>query len=45
MLNRPQGSGGRGPRAQADRKLYAAAMQAAIIETANLSVVEGEATN
>ena len=33
----------RGPRAQADRKLYAAAMQAAIRETANLSVIEGEA--
>ncbi len=32
-----------GPRAQADRKLYAAAMQAAISETANLSVIEGEA--
>jgi tRNA uridine 5-carboxymethylaminomethyl modification enzyme len=33
----------RGPRAQADRRLYAAAMQAAIRETANLSVIEGEA--
>ena len=43
VLNRRKGPAVRGPRAQIDRKLYAQAMQAAVRDTANLTVIEGEA--
>lgn len=45
LLNRRKGPAVQGPRAQADRKLYAQAMQGFINAAPLLEVVEGEATD
>ncbi|MBV7380077.1 tRNA uridine-5-carboxymethylaminomethyl(34) synthesis enzyme MnmG [Maritimibacter dapengensis] len=44
LLNRSKGPAVQGPRAQADRKLYRAAMAEIVASTENLEIVEGEAT-
>src|SRR5690606_24928861 len=43
LLNRRKGPAVRGPRTQADRKLYRRGMQDAILQQTNLEVVEAEA--
>ncbi len=43
VLNRRKGPAVRGPRAQADRKLYAASMQAELKRISGLEIVEAEA--
>jgi len=45
LLNRKKGPAVQGPRAQADRALYKAAMQAELAQCENLQIIEGEAVD
>ena len=42
MLNQSKGAAVRGPRVQADRKLYSAAIQQALADQERLTIIEGE---
>ncbi len=45
LLNRKKGPAVQGPRAQADRAIYKAAMQAELADLQNLTIIEGEAVD
>jgi tRNA uridine 5-carboxymethylaminomethyl modification enzyme len=45
MLNRRKGPAVQGPRAQADRQIYRAAMQAIVAAEPHLTIIEGEAAD